>query len=324
MNNNTVYITESNFIKIIGKKTGDEKPYKWRLYEILPFWYLQFLEHYNNWLEALSQWHFEKYTWKVEENDIKSDWVFVGWWKPSYHKTKDCIRLNSNYENYEIPIKILNRLRKSNKDLSSIEIEKKWEKIKSDFRKWFFENKSLFENNKDLFYKNMLEKWGVNKFDNISKHTNTWITQFANWTWIEIEEKINILIKKRRDFIFNECNFNEKKIIGFLGNSFYIFLNKWITTDLEFREENEKVYIETLDKFHRNYRWFKQNLEMLHDYWFINMFNLLSRYDNMMEEIKQLIILYINIKNNKNMEFDKSVLETLWFQKCGSCFNFND
>lgn len=323
MKENTVYITTSNLVRLIWKKTGKEKPYMGKMYDMLPYWYLQFLTKYSDWVDNLLKWKIDSFQWQIEKNEKKSEWIFEWWNKPVYHKDRNCTKLNSSYENYRIPIRLLKKLREENKYLNDKEIEKKWEEKKILFRKWFFENKDLFENNKDLFYKIMLKKWWVSKFDDIVKSDNSWISEFENWTLIDVQEKIDYLLKKRTNFVLHECNIKESKIIWFLGKNFHLFNWKWIDTEGEYKEGSERVFWNIVDDFYKEYKWYKPDINILHSYWFVEMFALLYKYNEMIDDIKKLIIFYINIKNNVGLGFDETLLDNLWFKKCKECFNLN-
>jgi hypothetical protein len=97
---------------------------------------------------------------------------------PAYHKSSNCQRLNSDYENFKIPDSI--------KEAGIAEVVK--------FRKWFKENKYLISK-PDVFVARLQMRWGiVTNPENINKE-NSGFTQFDDYTPIEVEEKIDDLIK---------------------------------------------------------------------------------------------------------------------------------
>lgn len=181
------------------------------------------------------------------------------------------------------------------------------------FRKWFNENKNLLDSNSDDFYKKMNEKWWVSKFDKTYEYSNSWEIDFSNFTWEELENKIDLEIKNRVIF-YNNLNSQEKQIINFLWKNIYIFKNIKNNWD-------EEIFWEIIKDFHKNYKWFKPNLDTLfQNYWYEKSILLLREYDDFINKIKKMLIYYINIKINPNFNFEKSLLDNLWFKPCWECW----
>ncbi len=167
----------------------------------------------------------------------------------------------------------------------------------------------------------MSEKWGVNNFEQIVRYDNSWIKEFSDSTWEEVESEINKLMIKRLDFFLKKCSLKERKILSFFWKSVWMFNKEWLHTEGEDLKNDEITFWKIVNEYHKNYNWFKLDLQLMKDYGYVNSLNLLREYDFIIDKIKRLIILYINLKINSKLSFDKWILDNLWFQKCSECFN---
>lgn len=106
--------------------------------------------------------------------------------KPSYHKYACCPRLQSDYQNFEIPIKI---------------IEQGNDQVQ-EFRRWFETVKHLLDN-PEIFAMRLHSRWGIVTNPKAINRENSGITIVENYTIKEIEEKIDELIKAAGRFYYD-------------------------------------------------------------------------------------------------------------------------
>jgi hypothetical protein len=121
---------------------------------------------------------------------------------PAYHKTIDCNRISSDYENFQIPETI--------KDKGKETVKK--------FRKWFLENQYLLDK-PDIFIARLKMKWGiVSNLKNVNKD-NSGYTKFENLTPKQIEERIDSLIKRAGRLYYEETEILKRfNKYAYLGN----------------------------------------------------------------------------------------------------------
>ena len=110
---------------------------------------------------------------------------------PSYHKYADCPRLNSTYENFEIPVSI--------RELGKEQIQ--------EFRKWFETVKHYLIEDPTIFVMRLGLRWGINTNPNSITINNSGSTEIENLTIEELEQKIDFTIKEAGKFYYqNEKN----------------------------------------------------------------------------------------------------------------------
>jgi len=127
---------------------------------------------------------------------------------PSYHKDIGCERLNSKYENFEIPEEIISK--------------GKNEVI--EFRKWFQNSKHLIEEGKsDAFVMRLQAKYKINTNPKNINRSNSGVISIENLTVEKIEERINKLIDDA-----GKAYHKYKEIIAKYGKCAY----KWKNTEL--------------------------------------------------------------------------------------------
>jgi hypothetical protein len=106
---------------------------------------------------------------------------------PAYHKSIECNRMSSNYENFEIP------------EL----IREQGEQVVKEFRKWFLKNQHLLEK-PDIFIERLRLKWRiVSNLKSINKD-NRGYTKLENITPKKLEQKIDKLIKRANRLYYEE------------------------------------------------------------------------------------------------------------------------
>ncbi len=182
-----------------------------------------------------------------------------------------------------------------------------------NFRKWFNENKILLNKDENQFYKLMQKEWWVSKFEKTYEYSNSWEIDFLNFTWEQLENKIDDEMKNMM-FFYNNLNAQEKIIINFLWKSVYLLKNIKDSWD-------DEIFWEEIKNYHKNYKWSKPNLDLLfQNYWYEKTILLLRKYDKYISNIKKMLTCYINIKINPNFNFEKSLLENLWFTPCWECW----
>lgn len=104
---------------------------------------------------------------------------------PAYHKHVDCPRLNSDYQNFEIPN----------------EIREKGAEYVHEFRQWFQSVKHLLEK-PDIFVERLRIKWGVVSNPREVRGGNSGPTSLDNYTIEDLEGKIDSLIKEAGRFYY--------------------------------------------------------------------------------------------------------------------------
>ena len=249
-----VYITESTFKNLIKKTELDKYletslPHYEKLKYILALPEKNQLIKYAKLLEDFKNFSNYQKINKVYESDPKTRLIFFKKKPSSYHLDEDCIYLNSNYENFEIPVEI------------------KDENIET-YRSFFLKNKYLYENNRIAF----LAKAEI-KFNIIIKNVkeihgeNSGIEKIKNFR-VEspntIIDKISILIKDMDDYRSSDADIEKLiKDVGFATHKAkYINNNKDYV--LHIKNENSPIY-----HWHK----YKIKLKSLIEKYFILTFN---------------------------------------------------
>jgi hypothetical protein len=105
--------------------------------------------------------------------------------KPAYHKYPCCPRLQSDYQNFEIPS----------------DIKEQGQEVVQEFREWFETVKHLLEK-PDVFVMRLHARWGIETNPKAINRYNSGSTIIENFTIEELEEKIDGLIKAAGRFYF--------------------------------------------------------------------------------------------------------------------------
>lgn len=252
MTTNEVYITISNFKKIVYGMSDIKNlnlqgaVYKKDIYS--------FSRYEKNGLLAIKELlkdpenYFDKIYKPLEVKSDTYQWVneYEGQ-SPAYHKTKDCIRLKSDYTNFKIPDKIQERGRDA----------------VIEFRKWFKEEGlSLLEKGTDIFEMRLQIKYEINAEIETVRETNKGIISFNNYTIEELENTIDEKLREAGRY-YNESEKN-KTIISkystrtFLANPQYSIEDN----DTKYSEEEIRTFLLDYDK-----RFKKPLKEWLIDYY---------------------------------------------------------
>jgi len=121
--------------------------------------------------------------YKKKKSVDSKKYIFEGA-KPAYHTRADCINLNSNFNNYEIPTEI--------QEKGDAEIEK--------FRKWFKSNQIYLSEKPDLFSLKLQIAFGLSIVPVLINHDNSGLTELYNLNLNDLEEIIDSIIKAAGTF----------------------------------------------------------------------------------------------------------------------------
>lgn len=105
--------------------------------------------------------------------------------QPAYHKYSCCPRLQSDYQNFEVPS----------------DIKEQGPEMVQEFREWFETVKHLLEK-PDVFVMRLQARWGIETNPKAINRDNSGSTVVDNFTIEELEEKINGLIKAAGRFYY--------------------------------------------------------------------------------------------------------------------------
>lgn len=105
---------------------------------------------------------------------------------PAYHEDPRCERLNSTYNNFEIPPEI--------KEKGDIAIQK--------FREWFKENQYLYENDERKFLNNLEARFLLKNPPKKISNSNSGIVDFNNIDITKLESEIDQLLAQAERFYY--------------------------------------------------------------------------------------------------------------------------
>ena len=185
------YITISNAMHIIYKTDIKSLNLEGSVYKTKIYFFSKFEENSLIAIQELLK-DPEKFLAEIYKPIVVKDthkFVYEGK-PPAYHKTIDCQRISSNYENFEIP--------------EAIRIKGIDEVI--NFRKWFEENKYLLDK-PDVFVMRLELHWGIVTNPTAIKRDNSGWTEIVNYNLEEIEQRIDELIREAGRY-FNESDKN--------------------------------------------------------------------------------------------------------------------
>ena len=183
------YITIANANSIIFKSDLKQVDFKKQLYKI-PIYF--FNNYEKNALLAFRELLSdpERYFTEIYKPYKAIDTytlVFEGR-RPAYHNDPNCIRLNSDFENYEIPQ----------------EIQSQGTNKVQEFRLWFSQVMHLLEDRPDAFVARMQAKWGILTNVNTIVLENSGNTHVENYSIEDLEPKIDSLIKNAGRFYYRD------------------------------------------------------------------------------------------------------------------------
>ncbi|KEQ11218.1 hypothetical protein [Endozoicomonas numazuensis] len=105
---------------------------------------------------------------------------------PAYHEDKNCDRIKSNYNNFEIPQEIIHK--------GDREIER--------FRKWFKSNHKLYEDNQNRFLSRLQATFFLQNPPNKVTGSNSGIVEFNDVNISTLEDEIDQLMEQAKLFYF--------------------------------------------------------------------------------------------------------------------------
>jgi len=227
------YITLANTKKIILQSNIKELNLEGEIYHI-PIYF--FSKYEKNELLAIKELlkDPEKYFKEIYKPYKPVDtysYVYEGQ-HPSYHKFSSCPRLNSDYQNFEIPP----------------EIKAKGPEAVKEFRKWFEEVKYLLDR-PDVFVARLQARWGIVTNPKAINRDNSGSTIIENLTIEELEEKIDGLIKEAGRFYYKSDK--NKKILKRFSKLTFIAYKKYddiYNNDTGYSDEEVKQLLKHYDK----------------------------------------------------------------------------
>jgi hypothetical protein len=183
------YITIANANSIIFKSDLKQVDLKKQIYKI-PIYFFSTYE--KNALLAFQELLAdpEKYFTEVYKPHKPIDsytLVFEGR-HPAYHKDPTCVRLNADFENYEIPFEIR---------------QQGIEKIQ-EFRLWFSQVIHLLEDRPDAFVARLQSKWGILTNVNAIRMENSGNTQIENYSIGKLGQIIDNSIKNAGRYYYRD------------------------------------------------------------------------------------------------------------------------
>lgn len=229
--NEKVYITRSN-LERITRKTKTDIVLEGKIHD-RPIYFFSEFEIKN--LLSLKifinnpRYFIDNYYTTVKTEDSKK-YVFEEG-SPAYHKRKDCERLNSNFRNFEIPLKI--------KEQGEVKI--------NEFRKWFKENLDLLDD-PVVFVMRLRNKFDVNTNPKSVEYENRGISEFDNLNLYFIPAVIDKLVFKAADF-YNSSTENEQNILkNFSKRTYLAFSEKKIEdNDTGLSDAELKTFLKDYD-----------------------------------------------------------------------------
>lgn len=183
---------------------------------------------------------------------------------PSYHTEKNCSGLTKEYENYLVPIEIREQ------GIPSV----------TKFRKFFFDNNNLFNENKNDFFLKTRKEFGLTQIltteDFIElKAPNSGRGSIENFNLKDLEEKLDTAITEAENFKY-EGPINQLTIAKY-GNIYKPSLNN-----------PDEIKI-------------------------------IAKWSELKRYIKSSYILFSMVKNNPEINIDGNFLDSLGLKKCSLC-----
>jgi hypothetical protein len=226
------YITLANTNKIIFKSDIKELNLQGEIYRI-PIYFLSKYE--ENALLAIQELlkdpvkYFNEIYQPYEAVDTYS-YVYEGQ-QPAYHKFSCCPRLQSDYQNFEIPS----------------DIQEKGPEAVKEFREWFEEVKYLLDR-PDVFVARLQARWGIVTNPKAINRDNSGSTIIENLTIKELEDKIDTLIKEAGRFYY-KSNKNKEILKRFSKFTFIAYKDDDIhDNDTKYSDEEVRQLLKHYDE----------------------------------------------------------------------------
>jgi hypothetical protein len=226
--------------------------------------------------------------------------------KPSYHKYRCCPRLQSDYQNFEVPQEI--------KDKGTDAVQ--------EFRQWFETVKHLLDK-PDIFVERLRIKYGIVTNPKAINLENSGLTKRENLTIDELEERIDSLIKEAGLFYYK--NKKNTTILNRFSKYTYIASkpDEIYTNDTSYSDVEVKKLLKDYDREFKiplkrlliEYYRLKQNPEIKMEGHFLEQLGfLLCKYCHNSEYFPENIDVALKSKNkvdwdiiNRNIEFFRTL-----------------
>jgi hypothetical protein len=226
------YITPANTNKIIFKSDIKELNLEGEIYRIPIYFFSKYEENALLAIQELlkdPEKYFNEIYQPYEAVDTFS-YVYEGQ-QPAYHKFSCCPRLQSDYQNFEIPS----------------DIKEKGPEAVKEFREWFEEVKYLLDR-PDVFVARLQARWGIVTNPKAINRDNSGSTMIENLTIEELEEKIDGLIKEAGRFYYKSDK-NKDILRRFSKFTFIAYKDDEIyKNDTRYSDEEVKQLLKHYDK----------------------------------------------------------------------------
>ena len=226
------YITIANAQRIIYTSDVKDLKFKGRLYKIP----IYFFSHYEeNSLLAIQELLKDPETYFTEiykpYKPVDTYTMIYEGRKPAYHDKIDCMRLNSDYENFKIPEAIKER----------------GKQVIEEFRIWFRGVEHLIDK-PDVLAMRMEAKWGIKVNPQAIVFENSGVTEIENISIGDIEQKIDQKIKDAGRFYYKSDK--NKLLLGkFSKYTFLAYKNEPIReNNTEYSDIEIKTFLKEYDK----------------------------------------------------------------------------
>jgi hypothetical protein len=250
------YITSSNAKKIVQNLDLTNNTFSGYLYKRQINFFNRLEQNlvlaYKHFIENPEQFLTSKYV-KLNKAIDTHKWVFEGG-APAFHRTSDCVKLNAEYFNLEIPKFIRAR------GYDAVQ----------EFRSWVQNNSYLLRDHKlDIFFMRLRSKYGQQIGNNPKAifADNSGVESFDNLNLEELEDRIDTLLEEQKAYYFQHrdvlCKFSRKTFLAYRDDP--ISENNTDYTDSElkaFLRDYNKTYKKPLIKLLYHYHRIKLNPEL--------------------------------------------------------------
>ncbi len=192
--------------------------------------------------------------------------------QPAYHTDNSCPKIQSNFKNFEVPT----------------EIRAKGENEVMNFRKWFREHYTIFQEKPDIFVARLQSTWGIITNPKAIDYSNSGSEDYSNLDLKELENKIDEILREAGKYFRD--NPDKQQLIKRFGKlTFLAYVHDNIyKNDTGLNDQELKDFLKVYDKT------FKQ-------------------------PVKELLIQYYRVLYNFHMTFEGSLLERFGFRLCSEC-----
>jgi hypothetical protein len=152
--------------------------------------------------------------------------------KPAYHTGNDCVRLLSNFKNFEIPD----------------QVRTKGEQAVTEFREWFKTVQNIFNEKPVIFEALLFSRYGIQSNVREVDYINSGAEEKENLDLPELERRIDGLLTEAGRY-FNEQDKVQQNLIRRFGKlTFLAYINKEIySNDSGLSDDDLKVFLRSYD-----------------------------------------------------------------------------